>query len=85
MLFMRNNCRDLTCLIVVLSEDNSFEVITVKKKRPLRSRNKTLPGIETAIYPPNLVIPKEDTHPGTGLRHFNGKVEEPDPHDMLGE
>lgn len=33
----------------------------------------------------NTVIPKEDTHPGTGLRHFDGKVKDVDPHDMLGE
>ena len=33
----------------------------------------------------NTVIPKEDTHPGTGLRHFDGKVKDIDPHDMLGK
>jgi hypothetical protein len=31
------------------------------------------------------VIPKEDTHPGTGLRRFDGKVQEIDSHEMLGE
>lgn len=30
-------------------------------------------------------IPKEDTHPGTGLRHLDGKVQELDPRDMLGK
>lgn len=31
------------------------------------------------------VIPKEDTHPGTGFRHSDGKVKNLDPHNMLGE
>jgi hypothetical protein len=31
------------------------------------------------------VIPRGDTHPGTGLRSFDGKVKDVDPQDMLGE
>lgn len=30
-------------------------------------------------------VPKEDTHPGTGLRHLDGRVEDPDGRVMLGE
>lgn len=33
----------------------------------------------------DYVIPKEDTHPGPGLRHFDGKVKDTEPHEMLGK
>ncbi len=33
----------------------------------------------------NLSIPKEDTHPGTGLQELNGKADEIDVKNMLGE
>lgn len=32
----------------------------------------------------NTAIPKEDTHPGTGIKHSDGKVKDVDPHNMLG-
>ncbi len=32
-----------------------------------------------------LLVPKEDTHPGPGLRELNGKVEDIDARDILGE
>lgn len=30
-------------------------------------------------------VPKPDTHPGTGTRHLDGRVEDPDGRLMLGE
>lgn len=32
-----------------------------------------------------MVVPIEDTHPGTGLNHLTGKVDEPDARSLLGE
>lgn len=36
-------------------------------------------------HTPENVIPKSDTHPGTGLRHLENKVEEIEGRDLLGE
>ena len=60
-------------------------------KRPLIGVG-LLSGFGTPHNPPeyNLdnnkeVIPKEDTHPGAGLRDINGKVQNIRGKDMLGE
>lgn len=52
-----------------------------------------LSGFGTPDNPPDYglgkgkkkVIPKDDTHPGTGLKQLNAEVNELDPDDLLGE
>lgn len=51
-----------------------------------------LSGFGTPDNPPGYglekekkAVPKEDTHPGTGLRHLDGEVEDTGGRTMLGE
>lgn len=60
-------------------------------KRPLTGVE-MLSGFGTPRKPPEYdldnnaeVIPKSDTHPGTGLRDINGKIRNIRGKDMLGE
>ena len=63
--------------------------------KSLRTQADTIPQVLVGILPQsgvindipekNQVIPKADTHPGTGLNHLTEKVDEVNARTLLGE
>lgn len=66
-----------SCLVSDSSGDNNFEVINMNRLAPGNAQKHD--------QGKQRVIPKVDTHPGTGLEYLDGKVQEIDARVMLGE